>query len=312
MDGHSLQEIATAYVLGTASSTSTSSRASPQAPAGAAPDLRAAVAAAQGAGAQPGPVVVRRRAALTGLERLPSRAATCTAFFQRLYRYGGFPLFTPAAARRVRRPRARRRRATSPSRRDARTCSSGFGGLALLGLFTVKLLFFAERGAHQLVHGLACSTTGGGCASSGSPSCTASSPTFYVDVTDIFMASAAPVSSPRSPGPRAPGPGRRSPSSSPRSPVGRASARPSLAASGIIQWQALLVALYPFCFIEMDGYHVLVDLLGIPTLKHDALALRPALALGPHPERRRAQSRRRSSSSPTWCSRPSPSWASSG
>ena len=39
------------------------------------------------------------------------------------------------------------------------------------------------------------------------------------------------------------------------------------AASGIIQWQALVVALYPFCFIEMDGYHVLVDVLGVPTLK---------------------------------------------
>ena len=39
----------------------------------------------------------------------------------------------------------------------------------------------------------------------------------------------------------------------------------------MIQWQALFVALYPFCFIEMDGYHVLVDLLGMPTLKHDAV-----------------------------------------
>src|SRR4029079_16425233 len=37
------------------------------------------------------------------------------------------------------------------------------------------------------------------------------------------------------------------------------------AASGMIQWQAFVVALYPFCFIEMDGYHVLVDVLGIPT-----------------------------------------------
>ena len=66
------------------------------------------------------------------------------------------------------------------------------------------------------------------------------------------------------------------------------------ATSGMIQWQALVVALYPFCFIEMDGYHVLVDVLGVPTLKQEAsqlggpaghrpraLALRPAgAALG--------------------------------
>ena len=33
-----------------------------------------------------------------------------------------------------------------------------------------------------------------------------------------------------------------------------------------------MVALYPFCFIEMDGYHVLVDVLGVPNLKQDALS----------------------------------------
>src|SRR2546428_7914024 len=54
-------------------------------------------------------------------------------------------------------------------------------------------------------------------------------------------------------------------------PVGRFT-QAFAAASGIIQWQALVIALYPFCFIEMDGYHVLVDVLGVPTLKHDALA----------------------------------------
>jgi len=52
------------------------------------------------------------------------------------------------------------------------------------------------------------------------------------------------------------------------------------AASGIIQWQALVVALYPFCFIEMDGYHVLVDVLGVPTLKSDAIAYTKRLLSG--------------------------------
>jgi len=40
------------------------------------------------------------------------------------------------------------------------------------------------------------------------------------------------------------------------------------------------VALYPFCFIEMDGYHVLVDVLGIPTLKQDAMHYVSALLRG--------------------------------
>ena len=40
----------------------------------------------------------------------------------------------------------------------------------------------------------------------------------------------------------------------------------------MLQWQAFVIALYPFCFIEMDGYHVLVDVLGTPTLKQEAMS----------------------------------------
>ena len=52
------------------------------------------------------------------------------------------------------------------------------------------------------------------------------------------------------------------------------------AASGMIQWQAFVVASYPFCFIEMDGYHVLVDVLGVPTLKSDAMGYVASLLRG--------------------------------
>src|SRR5256885_2094428 len=55
------------------------------------------------------------------------------------------------------------------------------------------------------------------------------------------------------------------------------------AASGLIQWQAFVVALYPFCFIEMDGYHVLVDVLGVPMLKSDAVSYVGALLRGRAP-----------------------------
>jgi hypothetical protein len=53
----------------------------------------------------------------------------------------------------------------------------------------------------------------------------------------------------------------------------------------MLQWQAFVVALYPFCFIEMDGYHVLVDVLGVPTLKQDALAYVGAALRGRRPGR---------------------------
>ena len=43
-----------------------------------------------------------------------------------------------------------------------------------------------------------------------------------------------------------------------------------LAASGILQMQSFFISLYPFCFLEMDGYHILVDVIGFPTLNHDS------------------------------------------
>jgi hypothetical protein len=44
-----------------------------------------------------------------------------------------------------------------------------------------------------------------------------------------------------------------------------------LAASAILQLQSFFVSLYPFCFLEMDGYHIVADLLGMPTLAHDSV-----------------------------------------
>jgi putative peptide zinc metalloprotease protein len=44
-----------------------------------------------------------------------------------------------------------------------------------------------------------------------------------------------------------------------------------LVASAILQLQSFFISLYPFCFLEMDGYHVLVEWLGIPTLNHDSV-----------------------------------------
>jgi len=44
-----------------------------------------------------------------------------------------------------------------------------------------------------------------------------------------------------------------------------------LAATAVLQLQSLFVALYPFCFLEMDGYHILVEMVGVPTLNHDSV-----------------------------------------
>jgi hypothetical protein len=44
-----------------------------------------------------------------------------------------------------------------------------------------------------------------------------------------------------------------------------------IAASAILQIQSFFISLYPFCFLEMDGYHILVEMVGVPTLNHDSV-----------------------------------------
>ena len=66
---------------------------------------------------------------------------------------------------------------------------AGFGGHALRAVLTVKLLFFLTVAAHQIVHGLALVHYRRRVREFGFTFLHGFVPTFYVDVTDIFMAS---------------------------------------------------------------------------------------------------------------------------
>ena len=46
---------------------------------------------------------------------------------------------------------------------------------------------------------------------------------------------------------------------------------------GVLLWESALINLYPFNFLEMDGYNIVADLLAMPTLRQQALALAPKL-----------------------------------
>jgi putative peptide zinc metalloprotease protein len=219
-------------------------------------------------------------ATLLGLERINISSRNVHGFFQALYRAGGFLLFTRATVVACVALAVIGTVAQVALLREVADVFSGFGGHAIRGVLLVKLLLFASVALHQFVHGLACVHYGRRVREFGFTFLHGFVPTFYVDVTDIFMAS------------------RRARvvtavsgalvhlvlgalwfivgANAPMGSFTQAFAT----ASGIIQLQALAVALYPFCFIEMDGYHVFVDLLGVPTLKHDALAYVKALVAG--------------------------------
>ena len=226
------------------------------------------------------PVAKMAESALFALERINISSRNVQSVFDRIYRWGGFLLFTRTAALVCVLLAVGGVAAGVRLWPDADRVVSGFGKSPLMAVVSVKLLFLLTVGAHQLVHGLALVHYGRRVREFGFTFLHGFVPTFYVDVTDIFMGS------------------RRARIVTAVSgalvhlvlgsawvivalyaPMG-SFLQAFAAASGMIQWQAFVVALYPFCFIEMDGYHVLVDLLGLPTLKQDALAYAGALMRG--------------------------------
>ena len=216
---------------------------------------------------------------LFGLERVMIASRDVQPFFQRLYRWGGFLLFTRAAAVACLVLGVAGAFAAVRLWRELDAVMAGFGGSALRAIITVKLLFFASVAVHQLVHGLACVHYRRRVREFGFTFLHGFVPTFFVDVTDIFMTSRrARVVTAVSGALVHLVLGALWFLAAARAPAGFVQA--FAAASGIIQWQALVVSLYPFCFIEMDGYHVLVDALGVPTLKHDALTYTGRLLTG--------------------------------
>jgi putative peptide zinc metalloprotease protein len=229
------------------------------------------------------PVVKYVESALFGLERINVSSRKVQPFFRALYRWGGFVLFTPAGAGVVGLLAVIGLVAGVRLWQQAENALAGFGASPVMAVVGVKLLFLFTVAAHQLVHGIALIHYKRRVREFGFTFLHGVVPTFYVDCTDIFMGT------------------RRA-----RVVTAISGALVHLvlgslwfivgtqlpaggfwhafaAASGMLQWQAFVVALYPFCFIEMDGYHVLVDVLGVPTLKQDALEYTSAALRGRAP-----------------------------
>jgi len=226
------------------------------------------------------PMAKMAESALTVLERINVSSRNVQPVFRRAYRFGGFLLFTPAGVVLCAMLAIVGLAAGLKLWPDAERVVSGFGKSPLMAILSVKLLFLVTVAAHQVVHGLALVHYGRRVREFGFTFLHGFVPTFYIDVTDIFMGSRRArvvtavsgavvhlvlgslwflVALRATPG---------------------SFLQAFAAASGMIQWQAFVVALYPFCFIEMDGYHVLVDVLGIPTLKQDAMHYVSALLRG--------------------------------
>ncbi len=203
------------------------------------------------------------------LEKLTVTSRDVRGNFERIYRWGGLLLFTlPTLVLGLALTVVG---VMSAIRlwQDAGEIAAPLTHHPILALLSVKLFFFATLGAHQLVHGLACVHYGRRVREFGFTLLHGFVPTFFVDVTDLFMASRRARVMTALVGPLVHlYVGAVCLWAATHMPFGLLQSL--VAATGVLQWQSFLVCLYPFCFLEMDGYHILVDVLGLPTLNKDS------------------------------------------
>jgi putative peptide zinc metalloprotease protein len=207
---------------------------------------------------------------LHALESLTVTSRRAHRFFERLYRYGGFVLFTPWAVLALILMVALGAWSGARIWRELGDVTHGLAQHPLIAILLVKVVFWLTVVNHQAIHALACVHYGRRVREFGFTILHGFIPTFYADVTDIFMSSRRARIVNAVAGPLF------------QSFLGAACLwiatmlspgliQGFLVASAILQLQSFLVSLYPFWFLEMDGYHVLVEWLGLPTLNHDAV-----------------------------------------
>ena len=209
-------------------------------------------------------------ATLHAIERLNVSSRRWNDLFERIHRYGGWLLFTPMAVIGLGVLTAVGIRSLFRLWNDLGAISAALGHHAIVAIIALKLAFFLTVALHQLVHALACVHYGRRVKEIGFIIHHLVVPTFYADVTDLFMALR-------------------------RARVVNALAGPTVhlvlgllgliwadnltpgllqacvAASAVLQLQSFLICIYPFSFLEMDGYHVLEDAVGMPRLAQESM-----------------------------------------
>ncbi len=215
------------------------------------------------------PAARAMEAGIHAIERLNVSSRRWNDLFERIHRWGGWLLFTPAAVIGLIVLTAFGTRALVHLWNDLGAISSALGHPAIVAIIALKLAFFLTVALHQLVHALACVHYGRRVKEVGFIVHHLVVPTFYADVTDLFMASRRARVVNALAGPtvhlvlgmlgviwaNALGPGLL---------------QACVAASAVLQLQSFIVCIYPFSFLEMDGYHVLEDAVGMPRLSQES------------------------------------------
>jgi hypothetical protein len=146
----------------------------------------------------------------------------------------------------------------------------------ILSTAVIGVTFVLVSMLHVLTHALACKAHGRKVREIGFFLLQGILPTLYADVTDIFMSSRRARVIVNLAGPMV------EVSFGSLAFLGAYGSEPGMVQSllfgaGVFLWEGALLNLYPFNFLELDGYNMLADLLAMPALRQQAWTLVAAL-----------------------------------
>jgi putative peptide zinc metalloprotease protein len=211
-------------------------------------------------------------AVLKAWGRISFRISNADRYCSTIYKWGGFLLFHPLAFVASIALATFALIAVFRLAPHAKSIAMGLADSALLSTVTIAATLLLASMLHVLVHALACKAYGRKVREIGFFLLQGILPTFYADVTDIFMSSRRARVIVDLAGPMVeivlgsvafigaywmePGIGQS-----------------LLFAVGVLLWESAVLNLYPFNFLEMDGYNILADVLAMPALRQQAWTL---------------------------------------
>jgi putative peptide zinc metalloprotease protein len=215
-------------------------------------------------------------AILKARDRISFRVTNADHHCLAIYNRGGFLLFHPFAFAASLALLVYAIIAVARLAPQAKNIALGLTALPLLSTGVMIAVIVAISMLHVLAHALACKSYGRKVREMGFFFLQGIIPTFYADVTDIFMTSRKARVIVDLAGPMVEvvcgslafivaywsGPG-----------IGQS----LLFGAGVLLWESAVLNIYPFNFLEMDGYNILADLLAMPALRQQALKLIPTL-----------------------------------
>ena len=204
--------------------------------------------------------------------RIAFRLTDADRYCAALYKYGGFLLFRPLVALLFALLTLVALIAALRLWPEAPTIAARLTAWPLLSTSIMLTTIVTASMFHVLVHALACKALDRKVHEMGFFLLQGVWPTFYADVTDIFMSSRRARVMVDVAGPLVEVVWGSA------AFIAAYASEPGLSQSllfgaGLVLWESALLNIYPFNFLEMDGYNIIADLLAMPTLRQQALAL---------------------------------------